>query len=73
MKSMGCLNSERPSAYFWPGSFSEGGELEKYLTNGVSYGPEILIDCRVLEIGKATKTTRWTRDNNSNVSNADHR
>lgn len=34
----------------WPGCFSQGGRLEKYLINDYSYSEEIYIDCNVIEI-----------------------
>ena len=50
---MGCLQTEREDAYFWPSSFAQGGDLEKYMGPGFSYGEEIVIDCNMVEVEKA--------------------
>ncbi|GLE00404.1 hypothetical protein PINS_up009161 [Pythium insidiosum] len=56
LKHIGWLDTTHSSSYFWPGSFEEGGEVEQYLAEGVSIGPETLIDCRIVEVGLATAT-----------------
>lgn len=38
---------------FWPGSFAVGGEVDEAVELGFEYGPEIIIDCREVEVGKA--------------------
>ena len=53
LKRMGCLQTEREDAYFWPSSFAQGGDLEKYMGPGFSYGEEIVIDCNMVEVEKA--------------------
>ena len=40
-------------SYFWPGSFAKGGEIDHALTPGLSYGEVILLDCKIIEVGKA--------------------
>lgn len=49
------------SSYFWPGSFAIGGEMDVILREvssppNPSYGDEYIIDCRLLEIGRAVST-----------------
>ncbi|DAZ97400.1 TPA: hypothetical protein N0F65_011284 [Lagenidium giganteum] len=52
-KHVGWLDTTRSSSYFWPGSFEEGGEIDKYMAKGVQLGPETIIDCRIVEVGLA--------------------
>jgi hypothetical protein len=41
-------------------SFRKGGEIDKAMAS--PYGDEILLDCSVVEVGKAVvTTTRWVR------------
>lgn len=54
LKQIGWLNTTRKSSSFWPGSFEDGGEIEKLLATGVSLGPETRVDCRIVEVGLAT-------------------
>jgi hypothetical protein len=54
LKELGWLQTSHTSSYFWPGSFEEGGEIEKYLAPGVSMSKETLVDCRIVEVGLAT-------------------
>ncbi|KAJ8598508.1 hypothetical protein CTAYLR_001377 [Chrysophaeum taylorii] len=51
----GILRGDVPADYFWPGTFASG-RLEPLLEAGVSYGPEVLVDTRVLEV--ATSANR---------------
>ena len=50
---VGGEHSRRNELYFWPGEFCKGGSLDKSLIDGCSYGEEMIIDCKVLEIGSA--------------------
>ncbi|CAK4717231.1 hypothetical protein LEN26_017170 [Aphanomyces euteiches] len=54
LQHLGWIDSTVPPSYFWPGSFVDGGELEtKHLLPSVSFGPELSIDCKIMEVGKA--------------------
>ncbi|TMW62683.1 hypothetical protein Poli38472_005301 [Pythium oligandrum] len=55
LKHLGWLETTHSSSYFWPGSYEDGGDIEKYLAPGVSIGPETLVDCRIVEVGLATQ------------------
>lgn len=57
LRAVGCISTERVSSYFWPGSFAEGGEIDSCLAEGVTIGPEISIDCRIMEVGRAVTDT----------------
>ncbi|KAI9988074.1 hypothetical protein PInf_024335 [Phytophthora infestans] len=50
-KEVGWLHTKRKSSSFWPGSFEDGGEVERLLAPGVTLGPETVIDCRIVEVG----------------------
>ncbi|ETM51200.1 hypothetical protein, variant 1 [Phytophthora nicotianae] len=50
-KELGWLQTKRKSSSFWPGSFEDGGEAERFLAPGVALGPETVIDCRIVEVG----------------------
>ncbi|RLN96601.1 hypothetical protein BBJ28_00000147 [Nothophytophthora sp. Chile5] len=54
-KHLGWLETTRKSSSFWPGSFEDGGGVERFLASGVTLGPEIEIDCRIAEVGLATQ------------------
>ncbi len=49
------------SSYFWPGSFACNGEVDKiiseHVSSGAKYGHEMVIDCRITEIGKAVNSS----------------
>jgi len=49
----GILRPNLNMSYFWPGSFAAGGDVDGALAEGLSYGPEILLDCREVEVGRA--------------------
>jgi hypothetical protein len=53
LKHMGIISPSYPASYFWPGSFAKGGDIDTALLPHASYGDEIIIDCRYLEIAKA--------------------
>lgn len=53
LMNMHILKDDYPPSYYWPGSFGEGGEVEKNMRGELRYGPVILLDCKVMEIGKA--------------------
>ncbi|KAL7686126.1 putative Phox domain, PX domain superfamily, papain-like cysteine peptidase superfamily [Plasmopara halstedii] len=50
-KELGWLQTKRKSSSFWPGSFEDGGEVERLLRPELVLGPEIVIDCRIVEVG----------------------
>ncbi|KAL3667071.1 hypothetical protein V7S43_008013 [Phytophthora oleae] len=50
-KELGWLQTKRKSSSFWPGSFEDGGEVERLLGQGVVLAPETVIDCRIVEVG----------------------
>ncbi|OWZ19587.1 Ribonuclease H2 [Phytophthora megakarya] len=50
-KELGWLETKRKASSFWPGSFEDGGEVERCLASGVTLGPETVIDCRIVEVG----------------------
>ncbi|OQR93964.1 ribonuclease H2 subunit A [Achlya hypogyna] len=50
---LGWLRKDLPPSYYWPGNFQEGGELEVHLEPGVTIGPELALDCKFLEVGRA--------------------
>ena len=47
------LNREKAANKFWPTDFAEGGVVEKSLMQGWTLGPTVLIDTRVLEVGRS--------------------
>ena len=49
----GVIRPNYNVSFFWPGSFALGGEVDGAVTDGLAYGPEILIDCREMEVGSA--------------------
>ncbi|GMH77776.1 hypothetical protein TrST_g13862 [Triparma strigata] len=53
LKAMGIMYDRRNELYFWPGEFGKGGSLDKSLIEECEYGEEMIIDCKVLEIGSA--------------------
>jgi hypothetical protein len=53
LKVLGVLGSQLNAPYFWPGSFGSGDILDKEILSGFVYGPEVLIDCRVVEVASA--------------------
>jgi hypothetical protein len=58
---MGVLSSPPPSlAHFLPADFAEGGQFEKYLSEGISYTDEILIDFDTPQIEKAQVMPKHT-------------
>ena len=61
LKEMGIMLERRNALYFWPGEFGEGGAVDKSMVEGRSYGPEIIVDCKVPEIG-AARVTRGDSD-----------
>mmetsp|Transcript_21156 Transcript_21156/g.27514 ORF Transcript_21156/g.27514 Transcript_21156/m.27514 type:complete len:253 (+) Transcript_21156:152-910(+) len=46
---------------FWPGSFSTGGDVDEAVEAAFEYGPEILIDCREMEVGRAYEVSPNSR------------
>lgn len=54
LKQIGWLKTNHTSSHFWPGSFEDGGEIERVLADDVTLGPETVIDCRIVEVGLAT-------------------
>ncbi|KAF1786884.1 Phox homologous domain [Phytophthora cactorum] len=50
-KELGWLQTKRKASSFWPGSFEDGGEVERLLAPSVALGPETVIDCRIVEVG----------------------
>jgi ribonuclease H2 subunit A len=56
LKHVGWLQTKHSSSYFWPGSFEEGGEIEKFLRQDIQISSEQVIDCRIVEVGLATTT-----------------
>ncbi|RHY38394.1 hypothetical protein DYB25_005144 [Aphanomyces astaci] len=55
LQHLGWLHTNVPPSYFWPGSFAQGGEVEtdRHLTPSVALGPELAIDCKIMEVGRA--------------------
>ena len=53
LKSMGLVHARRNSLYFWPGEFGLGAAIDKSMAEGAAYGDELVIDCKVPEIGSA--------------------
>jgi hypothetical protein len=47
------MNMEKAANQFWPTDFAEGGVVEKSLMTGWTMEPTVLIDTRVLEVGKS--------------------
>lgn len=41
-------------SYFWPGAFTTGGEVDTALTEGCRFSEIMLLDCRTVEVGRAT-------------------
>ncbi|EQC29614.1 hypothetical protein SDRG_12620 [Saprolegnia diclina VS20] len=50
---VGWLQKDVPPSFYWPGNFEEGGELERHILPGVTLGPELALDCKFLEVGRA--------------------
>ncbi|RHY38094.1 hypothetical protein DYB38_006786, partial [Aphanomyces astaci] len=55
LQHLGWVHTNVPPSYFWPGSFAQGGEVEtdRHLTPSVALGPELAIDCKIMEVGRA--------------------
>ncbi|KAF0691545.1 Aste57867_17257 [Aphanomyces stellatus] len=54
LQHLGWVQTTVPPSYFWPGSFAADGELEqKHLMPNVQLGPELAIDCKIMEVGRA--------------------
>jgi hypothetical protein len=53
LKSMSLIYARRNETYFWPGEFGRGGAIDKSMVDGAYYGEELIIDCKVMEIGNA--------------------
>uniref|UniRef100_A0A7S2WHQ2 PX domain-containing protein n=1 Tax=Rhizochromulina marina TaxID=1034831 RepID=A0A7S2WHQ2_9STRA len=53
MKESGIILPTYNCSYFWPGSFAVGGEVDEAMVEGIAYGGEMLIDCRVMEVAHA--------------------
>ncbi len=47
------LNVDKAANQFWPTDFAEGGVVEKSLAPGWTLEPTVLIDTRVLEVGRS--------------------
>lgn len=58
LKQIGWLKTNLTSSHFWPGSFEDGGEIERVLADDVTLGPETVIDCRIVEVGLATSQAK---------------
>ncbi|ETP41783.1 hypothetical protein F442_11202 [Phytophthora nicotianae P10297] len=55
-KSLGIISSSSEANNFWPGSFSPGDFVDTELArHGASLSPEIIIDCKLLEVATATR------------------
>ena len=48
------------SSHFWPAAFEDGGEIEAGLAKGAKLAETVLLDCRVLEVGKAQERSQYT-------------
>jgi len=59
LKTMGFLQRKKASSYFWPGSYNEGGEIERNLVDGVVLGKLFVVDCKFAEIGKAIRDSSF--------------
>ncbi|POM80228.1 Hypothetical protein PHPALM_1966 [Phytophthora palmivora] len=54
-KSLGIISHVNAAKDFWPGSFSPGDFVDSELSrHGASLSPEIIIDCKILEVAAAT-------------------
>lgn len=47
------IKTERAPNQFWPTDFADGGVIEKSLMAGWTMEPTVLIDTRVLEVGRS--------------------
>ncbi|KAF1791464.1 WD40/YVTN repeat-like-containing domain [Phytophthora cactorum] len=55
-QSLGIISRFSEANNFWPGSFSPGDFVDTELSrHGASLSPEIIIDCKLLEVATATK------------------
>eukprot|EP00940_MAST-03C_sp_MAST-3C-sp2_P003071 g3071.t1 len=59
LKKMGFLGRRMANSYFWPGSYNEGGDIEKHLEDGVVLGSLIVVDCKFVEIGRAVRESSF--------------
>ncbi|KAE9045859.1 hypothetical protein PR002_g1988 [Phytophthora rubi] len=60
-KALGLISSSSEANDFWPGSFSPGDFVDAELgRHGASLSPEIIIDCKLLEVATATKRSPST-------------
>ncbi|ETW10303.1 hypothetical protein H310_00643 [Aphanomyces invadans] len=55
LQHVGWVQLNVPPSYFWPGSFAQDGEVETnhHLMPFVTLGPELSIDCKIMEVGRA--------------------
>ncbi|GAB9474442.1 Wd repeat-containing protein 19 [Globisporangium polare] len=61
-KALGVINPSITSSNFWPGSFASGGFVDAELArHGAALEPEVVVDCRLLEVAMAKKvlSTRY--------------
>ncbi|OQR89379.1 ribonuclease H2 subunit A [Achlya hypogyna] len=57
LKHIGLLDTDLAASNFWPGCFASGGQVDKALAaRGAGLDPEVVIDCRVLEIAMTSRT-----------------
>ncbi|KAJ8552516.1 hypothetical protein ON010_g10029 [Phytophthora cinnamomi] len=60
-KALGIISGSVEANDFWPGSFSPGDFVDAELgRHGASLSPEVIIDCKLLEVATATKRTQST-------------
>lgn len=53
---MDLVDQDAPPSSFWPGCFASGGQIDTELRkHDASLEDEVLVDCRLLEIGRATE------------------
>lgn len=57
LKRMGLLDRTMANSYFWPGSYRQGGDIEKHLTASATLGDSIIVDCLFSEVGHAIRNS----------------
>ena len=53
LQEMGVIRPDYNCSYFWPGSFAKKGEIDEALTEGLSYSDVVMLDTKLLEVGRA--------------------
>ncbi len=54
LQEAGVLANNINHLFFWPGAFTEGGEVDGAMAEGFAFGNTIMVDVSAMELGKAS-------------------